>query len=156
MTFTQPRHLVTAGLLAAVLVFLLSGRLLYGDLPRLPTLAGATLLVIAAADLGLAVWLRPKVRRKQGVEPPEPVTAARAVALAKASSMGGAIMLGVWLGLLGYVLPVLQIVLAARGDLAAIVVGSVSAAALIAAGLWLEHCLRVPDDRDEPREPHDR
>lgn len=149
MTFTQPRHLLTAGLLAAALIFLLVGRLLYGDLPQLPILAGSSLLLIAFVDLGLAVWLRPKVRRKPGVEPPEAVTATRAVALAKASSMGGAVMAGVWIGLLGYVLPVLQIVVAARADLAAIVVGVLSAVALIAAGLWLERCLRVPDDRDD-------
>lgn len=150
MTFTQPRHLLIAGLLAAVLVFALCSRLLYGDLPRLPSLAGATLLVVALVDLGLAMWLRPKVWRKPGVEPPEAITATRAVALAKASSMGGAIMAGVWIGLLGYVLPVLQIVVAARDDLTAIVVGVISAVALIAAGLWLERCLRVPDDRDDP------
>ncbi|SFS57143.1 DUF3180 domain-containing protein [Saccharopolyspora flava] len=148
MSFTKPGQLVASGLVAAVVVFL-ACRLSYGDLPPLPLLAGATLLLIAAVDVVLALVLRPRVQRKPGVEPVEALTAARAVALAKASSLAGAIMAGVWLGLLGYLLPMMGTVQAARSDMLAAVVGLISAAALIGAGLWLEHCLRNPDDPDE-------
>ena len=44
------------------------------------------------------------------------LAAARAVALAKASSMAGAIMGGAWIGLLAYLLPMLGRVAAARSD----------------------------------------
>ncbi|MEB3369394.1 DUF3180 domain-containing protein [Saccharopolyspora mangrovi] len=151
MTFTKPGQLVVAGLVTAAVVFLVS-RLMYGELPPLPTLAGATLLLIAAVDVVLAAVLRPRVQRKPGVEPVEALTAARAVALAKASSLAGAIMAGGWIGLLGYLLPMMSTVDAARSDTTAAVVGLISAAALIGAGLWLEHCLRNPDEPDEPDE----
>ena len=137
--------------MAAAVVFLVS-RLTYGDLPPLPLLAGATLLLIAVVDVVLAAVLKPRVRRKPGVEPIESLTAARAVALAKASSLAGAIMAGVWIGLLGHLLPMLSTVEAAQSDTFAAVVGLISAAALIGAGLWLEHCLRNPDDPDDPYE----
>lgn len=151
MTFTKPGQLVAAGLVTAAVVFLVS-RLMYGELPPLPALAGATLLLIAAVDVVLAAVLRPRVQRKPGVEPVEALTAARAVALAKASSLAGAIMAGGWIGLLGYLLPMMSTVDAARSDTTAAVVGLISAAALIGAGLWLEHCLRNPDEPDEPDE----
>jgi hypothetical protein len=147
MTFTTPRQLVIPGVVAAVVVYLLV-RLGYGSLPPLPMLAGASLLVIAVVDLVLALVLRPRVLRKPGSSPVEAITAARSLALAKASSLAGAIMVGVWVGLLAYLLPIRAMVEAARPDTTAAVVGLISAAALIAAGLWLEHCLRNPHESD--------
>lgn len=151
MTYTKFQHLVAAGLVASVLVYF-AVRLGYGALPELPLLAGATLLVIAVVDAVLALVLRPRVQRKEGTEPVDPMTATRAVALAKASSMAGAIMAGVWLGLLGYVLPMFGDIQAVRSDTGAAVVGMVSAGALIAAGLWLEFCLRNPDEPESDTE----
>ncbi|MEV0697415.1 DUF3180 domain-containing protein [Saccharopolyspora sp. NPDC050389] len=151
LTFTKPRTLIAGGLAAAVLVYLVT-RLLYGELPQLPVLAGATLLLIALVDMLLALNMRPRVKRKPGTEPVDGLTAARAVALAKASSLAGAIMAGVWIGLIAYLLPMYSRVEAARTDTASAVVGLISAGALIAAGLWLETCLRNPD---EPEEPYD-
>lgn len=149
MTFTQPRHLVTAGLIGAAVVYLLA-QAGYDDLPPVPVFTGATLLLIALVDVVLALLLRPRVLRKPGTEPVDALPAARAVALAKASSMAGAIMAGAWLGLLGYVLPMLELVSAARQDTLTAVIGLVSAALLIGAGLWLEYVLRNPDEPDEP------
>ncbi|MCI2423417.1 DUF3180 domain-containing protein [Saccharopolyspora sp. K220] len=149
MTFTKPGQLITAGLVAAVVVFLLT-RLMYGELPPLPLLAGATLLLIALVDVALALNMRPRIKRKPGTEPVDGLTAARAVALAKASSLAGAIMCGVWVGLIAYLLPLFGTVDAARSDTGAAVVGLISAAALIAAGLWLENSLRNPDEPEEP------
>jgi hypothetical protein len=151
MTFTKPRQLIGAGLIAAVVVFL-GARVTYGELPPLPLLAGATLLLIAVVDVVLALNMRPRVKHRPGTEPVDSLTAARAVALAKASSMAGAIMAGVWIGLLTYLTPLLGTVEAARTDTIAAVIGLISAAALIAAGLWLENSLRNPD---EPEEPYD-
>ncbi|RKT83903.1 Protein of unknown function [Saccharopolyspora antimicrobica] len=149
LSFTKPGQLITAGVAAAVVVFLLT-QLAYGDLPRLPLAAGATLLLIALVDLVLALTMRPRIKRKPGTEPVNSLTAARAVALAKASSMAGAIMAGVWIGLGAYLLPIVGTVAAAQTDIVAAVIGLISAAALIAAGLWLEHSLRNPDEPEEP------
>lgn len=149
MTYTKSRDLVAAGLVAAVVIYF-AVSFGYGSLPQLPMLAGATLLVVAVVDAVLAVVLRPRVRRGQGVEPLEPMTATRAVALAKASSLAGSIMAGVWLGLLAFLLPMYSDVQAARSDTVTAVIGIVSAGALVAAGLWLEYVLRNPDEPEEP------
>ncbi|QFZ16339.1 DUF3180 domain-containing protein [Saccharothrix syringae] len=150
MRFTKPRDLFAAALVAGLLAHLLV-RLSYDTLPPLPTFAGFTLLVIAAVNLWLAVSLRARILRKPGSRPVEPLTAARAVALAKASSLLGALMLGAWAGALAYVLPVRDEFEAAGHDTVSAVVGVVCAAALIGAGLWLEHCCKTPHDphRDE-------
>ncbi|WP_433871032.1 DUF3180 domain-containing protein [Saccharopolyspora sp. CA-218241] len=149
MTFTQPRQLLTVALVGALVSFL-GTQLFYGSLPPLPLPVGATLLVVAVIDLVLAIVMRPRIRRKEGVEPVDRITAARAVALAKASSLAGALMGGIWIGLLAYLSQRWGTVDVARSDALASVVGLISAAALVGAGLWLEHCLRNPDEPDEP------
>jgi hypothetical protein len=143
--FTKPRDLLAAGIVAGLLAHLLI-RLAYDTLPPLPTFAGFTLLVIAAANLWLAVSLRARILRKPGARPVEPLTAARAVAFAKASSLLGAIMLGAWAGVLVYVLPARGSFEAADHDTVSGIVGAVCAALLIAAALWLERCCKTPDD----------
>lgn len=148
MTLTKARHLVIAAVVAAVVAYLgvLAG---YGSMPRLPLLAGITLLLVAVAEVVFTLVVRPKVRRKEGVEPLEPLVAARAVVLAKASSMAGSLVAGAWIGLLIYVLPISSLVEAAGGDTASATVGLISALALVAAGLWLEYTLRNPDEPEE-------
>lgn len=150
MRFTRAGDLVAAGLIAAVVVYL-ALRLVYGELPPLPTFAGVTLLVLAVVEAAFGHALRGRIRGVGGARPPQPLTAARAVALAKASSLLGAIMLGAWLAVLGYVLPESAQVDAARGDIPSAVVGAVCAASLIAAALWLESCCRTPRDPDDQR-----
>lgn len=145
MRFTRARDLVAIGIVTGVVGYLLVLQF-YGDMPRLPTLAGVTLLALAAVEAGLAVAVRNRVRRRTGVL--HAVSIARAVALAKASSILGAIMLGAWLSLFGYLFP-RRDKLAAGDDLPSAVVGLVCSAVLIAAALWLEWCCRVPDDQDE-------
>ncbi|ONI78851.1 hypothetical protein ALI144C_29225 [Actinosynnema sp. ALI-1.44] len=152
MKFTRPRDLVIAGLLAAVVLYVIL-QSAYGSMPPLPTLAGVTLVVIAAVDVVLAFSLRSRIRGTRRDKPVEALTAARAVALAKASSVLGAIMLGAWVGVFVYVFPKRSDVVAAGNDTSSAVIGALCAAALIAAGLWLEHCCKTPD---EPKEPDDR
>jgi hypothetical protein len=147
MHFTRARDLVATGLLAAGIVFLLM-QLAYGDLPPMPTLAGITLAVLAIVEAALGASLRTRIRKHEGGRPVQPLTAARAVALAKASSLLGAIMFGAWLGMLGYLLPRRDEVAAAAADLPSAVVGVGCAAALIAAALYLEWCCRTPHDQD--------
>ncbi|WP_367133171.1 DUF3180 domain-containing protein [Saccharothrix sp. HUAS TT1] len=145
MRFTRPRDLLAAGLVAGVLAHLLI-RLSYDTLPPLPTFAGFTLLVIAVVNLWLAVTLRARILRRPGSRAVEPLTAARAVAFAKASSLLGAIMLGAWGGVLVYVLPARDEFDAAEHDVVSGMVGAACSALLIAAALWLERCCRTPDD----------
>jgi hypothetical protein len=147
MRFTRTRDLVIAGVVAAILLNLFL-RLDYDSLPPLPVLAGATFAVIAVVETWFAFSIRARINGKPGTSPIRPLTAVRAVALAKASSLIGAFMLGAWLGVLVYVVPLVDLISVAGGDTRASIVGIVSAAGLIAAGLWLEHCCRTPNDPD--------
>jgi hypothetical protein len=151
VTAVRPRDLAVAALVAAVLVHL-RVRLAYGSLPAVPALAGATLGVLGIAEAVAGSALRARIERRPGTTPVPPLVAARAVVVAQASALGGAIMAGAWAGLLAYVLPRAGEVVAAAEDTVGGVVGLVSALLLVAGALWLERCCRTPDDPD--REPH--
>lgn len=153
MTPTRARDLVGAGAIAAVLVNLLL-QLAYGDMPPLPQLAGTTLLAVAVVEMALGTTLRARIRRRPGTRPVQALVAARAVMLAKASSVAGAITGGAWLGVLGYVLPLRSQLQSAASDAVSASIGVVCAGALVAAGLWLEYCCRTPDGPGDP-EPDD-
>ncbi|MFD9703161.1 DUF3180 domain-containing protein [Lentzea sp. NPDC059081] len=145
MRFTRPRDLVAVAIIAGILAHLLL-RLSYDSLPPLPVLAGSTLVVIAVVEVVFAFSLRARIQRRAGARPVQPLTAARAVALAKASSVLGALMFGVWAGLWIFVMPVRDSFPAASNDLVAAVVGVISALLLTAAALWLEHCCKTPNE----------
>ena len=151
MTVTRPRDLLVVALVVAVLGNLVV-RLSYDSLPRFPLLAGVTLGVLGLAELVGGNLLRARIERRPGTRPVEPLAAARAVVLAKASSLGGAVVAGAWAGLLAYVVPRASTVVAAASDTASGVVGLVCALALVGGALWLERCCRAPDDGD-PRHP---
>lgn len=145
MHFTRPRELIVAGVIGLVLAYL-AFEFAYGSLPRMPRLAGVTLLILAAIEAVLAFNIRARIRsgRLWGA-----IGVARAVALAKASSLLGALMLGAWLGALIAVLPRAGEVTAAANDLQAGIVGVVCSIVLIPVALWLEHTCRTPDSRDQ-------
>ncbi|WP_214403888.1 DUF3180 domain-containing protein [Pseudonocardia lacus] len=148
MTPTRPRELFGAGLVAAVVAAVLV-RLTYGSLPSFPTLGGATLGVLGIAEAIAGNALRARIQHRPGTRPVQPLVAARAVLVAKASAMAGAIMAGAWLGLLVHVLPRAGEVSAAAADSVAGGVGLVCALLLVGGGLWLEYCCRTPDDPEE-------
>jgi Protein of unknown function (DUF3180) len=151
MRLTRARDLVITGAVVAVLVNLLM-IFSYDTLPPLPRLAGASLLLLAVVELVFAQSLRARLAGKEGTKRVPPLVATRALALAKASSLLGAIMVGAWLGVLVYVLPKRSDIISASGDTNTSVVGLVSAAALIAAALWLEYSCRAPEDREDPKD----
>jgi hypothetical protein len=149
MHFTRPRELVVAGLIGLLVLYLLF-QVAYGSFPQLPLFVGATLFVLALIEVVQAFSVRGKIRDGKVVNA---IAVARTVALAKASSLAGALVLGAWIGSLIYLLPRRVELTAAAHDLRSAVVGAVSAAALIAAALWLEHCCRAPQTRDQDRPP---
>jgi hypothetical protein len=138
------------------LVVWLALRQWYGDLPRLTWFLPLSLALLALAEAIAANQLRARIRRRPGAPPVQPLVAARSVALAKASSVVGSVMLGVWAGLLFYVLPRLDYLAAATGDSRTAVIGIVAASSLIGAALWLEWCCRTPSapDQDGKIEPN--
>ncbi|MFC0429608.1 DUF3180 domain-containing protein [Kutzneria buriramensis] len=144
MKFTKIRDLVGVALVAGLLTAILL-KLVYADLPTLPRLTGVTFGVLAIVEAILAWQLRNRIARKDGARPVQPLTAARAVALAKASSLVGALMVGVWVGVLVTVFPIMASSAAAGEDRTTALVGLVGSAALVAAALWLEHSCKTPD-----------
>ncbi|WP_232661564.1 DUF3180 domain-containing protein [Pseudonocardia sp. TRM90224] len=145
MTPTRPRDLLAAGLLALLVANILV-RMTYGSLPSIPLFAGATLGVLGIAELLGGNSLRARIKRKPGTNPIQPLVAARAVVVAKASAMAGAIVAGAWAGLLAHVLPNSATVTAAASDTASALVGLVSALVLVGGALWLERCCRAPEE----------
>lgn len=150
MTATRPRDLLVAALVAAIVVNLLV-RLSYASLPAIPALAGVTLGVLGVAEAIAGSTLRARIERRPGTTPVPPLVAARAVLVAKASALGGAIVAGAWAGLALHVLPRAADVVAAAGDSVGAVVGLVCALGLVGGALWLERCCRTPDDRRDDR-----
>ncbi|MBY6413250.1 DUF3180 domain-containing protein [Rhodococcus sp. BP-252] len=150
---TRVWDLIGLAVIAAVATWLLV-RTFYGSLPPIPVYAGASLYPVALVETILAFVIRSRVDRRQiGAGPRQihPITAARALALAKASALVGAAATGVWIGFLLHVMPMVSTVRAAASDRAGAIVGLVAGAALVGAALWLEHCCRTPDDSpDEP------
>ena len=145
MRATRIRDLLLTLAVAALVTYVLV-RLVYDDLPPLPPLAGVSLALLAAVEVAFGQSLRTRIRERPRTV--QPLTAVRAVALAKASSVLGALMAGGWLGVLGYVLPRRDEIEAAGSDTVSAVVGLLCAVALAAAGLWLEYCCRTPQDPD--------
>ena len=149
MTFTRARDLLAAAAIAAVLVNLLL-RLSYGDLPTLPQPAGTTLLIFAIAEVVLGNTLRARIQQRPGSRPVQALTAAKAVVLAKASSLAGAIFAGFYAGLVGWLF--LERTRAADNDIPAATAGLVASLALVGAALWLERSCRVPKRPDDDKE----
>lgn len=73
-----------------------------GGLPRVPWSTPGTLAFFAAVLLGSALSLRGRLRamreRRLGARPVNPLSAARLVVLAKASSLAGSVFVGVYGG----------------------------------------------------------
>ena len=151
--FTRARDLLIVGLVAAVAGYLLI-RLNYGQIPVLPRLAGLLAALIGIAEAAIGWGLRTRIRESRRpadggsatVRPVPPLTAARAVMTAKATSLAGAAVGGLWVGVLAFVLPASDDVLAAGDDTATAFIGLAGALLMIAGALFLEHCCRVPPD----------
>lgn len=152
MRATKLRVLVAAAVVVGVLAYLVVNAA-YGDLPPLPGYAPASLLFLSIAEAVTARSIRRRFARRPGVLPVNPLTVARLAALAKASSLAGALVLGGYAGILVYTLARRQELVAARSDARTSGLGIAASVALVAAALWLEHSCRTPDRPDRPAPP---
>jgi purine-cytosine permease-like protein len=140
---------VVANVLIAALVAWIATRVAYDSFPPISIFAGASLYPVAAIEAVLAFVIRARVNDHEigdGRHQLHPITAARAVALAKASAQVGSIAAGIWLGFLCWVLPQRGTLRAAAADSPGAIVGMLAGVALVAAALWLEYCCRAPED----------
>jgi hypothetical protein len=147
---TRYRDLAVVAGVVGVLAYLLVSWT-YHSLPRLPRTAPASLLLVGLVEVQTAAITRRRLRREPGTKPIAPLTVARLVVLAKASSLTGAALAGGWAGVLAYTAARTDEFGTATSDAVTAAMGVGAAVILIVGGLLLEHVCRVP--RDGPRRP---
>lgn len=149
---TRVSVLLLVLLVAAAVGYVLS-ETSYSDLPPLPELAPVSLGLLALVEGLMAAVVRSKVRgRRPSGRPMHPIQIARAAVLAKASSLGGAVVGGVYGGIFVWTF-------ARRGDVAtygddARVSGlaALAAVVLVVMALLLERACRTPAPPDDANE----
>ncbi len=145
---TSKRELTAAVVGAAVVGYLLVV-LLYRWFPPITEWTGLSLLAVAIAEALWARYVRTKIADGEIGDGPgwlHPLSVARSLMVAKASAWMGAMVLGWWVGVLVYLLPRRSWLRVAADDTSGSVVAAVSALALVAAALWLQHCCKSPQD----------
>ncbi|HVU60306.1 MAG TPA: DUF3180 domain-containing protein [Mycobacteriales bacterium] len=140
--------LVGLGVVAGLVAYLIT-RSYYTDLPSPTIYAQASLFVLAIAEGYTASLTKARLDRRPGTRAIDPLVVARLVALAKASSVGGAVAAGAYAGFLGWVAQVHST--AAHQDVRTSAVGVAAGLAVIAAALYLEWTGRVPPVEDDEK-----
>jgi len=162
LQFTRIRDLIAVFLALAVLAWL-AVRLAYSVLPVLPRLAGISAALVGVAEALVGFNARARIRAFSGptdihrrsspwgeLKPLPPLVAARLLALAKATSLAGAGLTGIWVGVLVYVLPKVSSLTAAGSDAVTAVIGAIAALVMTGGALWLERCCLAPDPPPGP------
>jgi hypothetical protein len=152
VTPTRVWSLVALGAVCAVASWL-GLRVAYSSLPPLPWTGVPALLLLAIAESWSGRNLRARLRGRAGSKPIVPIAVARMAALAKASSLAGALVGGLTAGFLIYVLGSLD-KSTPRSDAFAAGCTLASAVLLVMAALYLERgCLARPLDQDDDGRP---
>jgi FtsH-binding integral membrane protein len=151
---TRPGTLLALVLGPGLLAYLVAA-LAYGSLPVLPSYAPVSIVVLAVAELAIAKVVRDRLNHRLDARgrprgrPLHPMQVARAAVLAKASSAGGAVALGVYAGLLAWTLPRRSTVAATESDTTVAAVSVLACLGLVIAALLLERACRRPDDDED-------
>jgi hypothetical protein len=140
---TRLRDLVLAALVTGLLAAGLC-TVVYDDLPPLPYTFAASVSVLAVSELFLAPSIRARLDGRPRTKPIMPIAVARTAALAKASSLLGALSTGAWLGVLAYLAARLEL-RAARPDAVVAGVSALCSLVLVVAALRLEGVCRKKD-----------
>jgi hypothetical protein len=151
VTPTRPRTLLGLVLGFGVLAYL-TAVLAYGSLPVLPRYAPVSIVLLAVVEAGMAKVVRDRLahrldeRGRPKGRPLHPMQVARAAVLAKASSAGGAVLLGLYGGLLAWTLPRRDALVASEQDAYVAAFSTVACLGLVICALVLERACRRPDD----------
>ncbi|MEY9847611.1 DUF3180 domain-containing protein [Streptacidiphilus sp. MAP5-3] len=128
-----------------------------GTLPGVPAAAPIVLAVIAVVLAATAISLRGRLRaqreRVPGAKGVDPLSAARAVVLGQASALVAALVTGVYGGMGVFLLSLMSNAPARKGQALTALFAVVAGVAVMAAGLWIQHVCKLPEDDDE-RDPH--
>ena len=139
---TRARELVVIGVIGVVLVYVLL-IWTYRSLPRLPRTGPLSIFVIGLLELETANITRHRMAGRAGTKPIAAITVARLAALAKASSLTGALLAGCWAALLIYTAVHWNQFATAGADLVTASLGLAASAILTAGALLLERVCRV-------------
>jgi hypothetical protein len=148
---TRARDLVAVFVVLAVGMWVLADSL-YRRLPPFPPSAPVSLFVIAVFEGYTAQAIRARLDGRPRTKPIMPIIVARYAALAKASSLAGAIAAGVWAGFLVYAALHRSSVRTAGSDVVVSALGAIAGLLLVVAALRLEASCRV---RHPPEPPPD-
>lgn len=148
MKRTRATPIIALTLVGLVLGFLIEITAAATGMPILvpPVTLPVTLVVIAGLVVSLAWPVRQATRRK-ATRRMDPFWAMRVAALAKASSLSGAVLLGAGLGIVLYILT--RSVVPAVASLWLAIGTALGAALLLAGGLVAELFCTLPPDDDE-------
>ncbi len=149
MTRTRPLHLALLGVLGLTVAWFAQTVLVsMGRAVVIPpvTLAIA-LIAIGAIIVVMALPVRRVAQRVAGASI-DPFYATRVVMLAKASSLGGALLGGAGLGIVAYL--VTRSVVPDLGSITTAIAAAVGALVLLIGGLVAEHMCTLPPDDEEP------
>jgi hypothetical protein len=150
VTPTRPGTLVGLIVGFGAVGYLLAA-LLYGQLPQLPLYAPVTVVLLAVVELAMARVVRDRLahrldaRGRPKGRPLHPIQVARAAVLAKASSAGGAILLGLYTGLFAWTFPRRSRLMATADDALVAGLSALACLGLVVAALVLERACRRPD-----------
>jgi hypothetical protein len=149
---TRTSTLAIVAVVCAAVSWLLL-KVVYEHLPLLPWTGVPALLVAALAEAWTGRDLKARIAGGRGLKPAAPLFVSRMVALAKASSLAGAVIAGLALGFVIYLSGSLNETIP-RQDAVTAAVTFATAVVLACAALYLEYCCRVPDapDRDQDDE----
>jgi hypothetical protein len=119
----------------------------YSSIPPLPVFAPVGLLLLAVVELGMARIIRGKIRRtRPGGRPLHPMQVARGAVLAKASSLGGALVAGLYGGIFLWTFGRRDQLATYSDDARVAGLSALAALLLVVAALLLERACRTPDD----------
>ncbi|HEX3705468.1 MAG TPA: DUF3180 domain-containing protein [Mycobacteriales bacterium] len=135
--------LVAVGIAAGAVGYLIT-RASYSDLPSPTLYAQISLFVLAIAEAYTASITKARLDGRPGTRAIDPLVVARLVALAKASSIVGALAVGAYAGFLGWVGQLTSTT--AHSDIRTAAAGIAAGFALVAGALYLEWVGRVPDE----------
>lgn len=150
MTRTKPASLLLLAVLGGgVMWFIETALATSGRAVVLPPITlGVALLLIGMIIVAMALPVR-RVSRGIAHARVDPFYATRVLMLAKASSLGGALLSGGGLGIVGYLLS--RSLVASANAVTMSVVAAAGAILLLVAGLVAEHMCSIPPD-DEKRD----
>lgn len=143
MSPTTWRVLLGAGAAGFVVAFALLSAVYLRLADPLPRSAPLSLLVAGLLEVLVALSVRARLSRRPGARPIAPLTVARLAALARASSLVGAVVLGVWAGVLATTLPRGSDPPVAGTDSVTAGLGLGSAVVLLVGALLLERMCRI-------------